>query len=355
MEIIQYNIEPIKESKRLWDYVKDPKIITNFILVKLNKHSLYLKNSIPPAEFTPTEEKEGGIEFYFNPSIKLQEHVILYLDLKRHLEFHFQLIKEISPGRAILKPEELKVSKFQRRYHRIPIKDDEVIANNFRLSKNKISTNNIQFQITAKVIFPQIEEKYKDQFPGMKLLLSNAENLPEEIKKQEINTPQIIKINIKYVFVYPIVVYQKNKFVPLIYILFPYSSSPPTEDKKTQILIELEKIADETYEKMIEANTTLIKKKQRVVNISEGGVALEITDEELKSLIPYQENIIFDLVFKLVAPIRMDGEIRYIHKLKKEEKESLLVGIDFTGEGYTDFRKKNSELLKNLISKLNSK
>jgi len=354
MEITQYNIEPIKESKRLWDYVNDPKVITNLIIVKLNRHSLYLKNSIPPAEFTPTQEKEDGIEFYFNPSIKLSDKIILYIDLKRHLEFHFQLIKEESPGRAILKPELVKVSKFQRRYERIPIKGDEVYANNFRVNKNKISTNNIQFQITSKIIFPQIEEKYQEKFAGIKILLSNAENLPEELKKQEINQPTIIKINIKYMFVYPIVVFQKNKFVPLIYILYPISNLP-SEEMKTQILIDLEKIADETYEKIIEANTILIKKKERVVNISEGGVALEITDEQLKSLIPYQENIIFDLIFKLVAPLRMYGEIRYVHKLKKDDKESLLVGIDFTGEGYTDFRKKNRELLKNLIQKLKSK
>jgi hypothetical protein len=354
MEITQYNIEPIKESKRLWDYVNDPKVITNLIIVKLNRHSLYLKNSIPPAEFTPTEEKEGGIEFYFNPSIKLSDQIILYIDLKRHLEFHFQIIKQELPGRAILKPELVKVSKFQRRYERIPIKGDEVYANNFRVNKNKISTNNIQFQITSKIIFPQIEEKYQEKFAGIKILLSNAENLPEELKKQEINQPTIIKINIKYMFVYPIVVFQKNKFVPLIYILYPVSNLP-SEEMKTQILIDLEKIADETYEKIIEANTILIKKKERVVNISEGGVALEITDEQLKSLIPYQENIIFDLIFKLVAPLRMYGEIRYVHKLKKDDKESLLVGIDFTGEGYTDFRKKNRELLKNLIQKLKSK
>lgn len=51
----------------------------------------------------------------------------------------------------------------------------------------------------------------------------------------------------------------------------------------------------------------------------------------------------------------MSGEIKYIHKLKKENTETLLIGIDFTGEGYTEFRKKNKDLLKNLIQKLESK
>ncbi len=354
MEILQYKIETIKEAKRLWDHVTDPKVIKNLILVKLNRQSLYLKNTIPPAEFKPIEEKEGGIEFIYNPSLKLTNKVILYLDLTRHLEFHFDLLKEISPGTAILVPELLRVSKVQRKYKRIPVKDEEVVANNFRLSKHKISANNIQFQITSKIIFPQIEEKYKEKYPGMRILLANAENLPEELKKQELNAPNLLKINIKYLYVFPIVVYQKEKFVPLAYILLPLDK-PPTDNENRDLLIELEKIADETYEKIIEANTTLIKKKQRIVNISEGGAALEITDEELKSLIIYQENIIFDLIFKLVAPIRMSGEIKYIHKLKKDNEETLLIGIDFTGEGYTEFRKKNKDLLKNLIQKLESK
>lgn len=349
-------IQPIKESKRLWDFVSDPKIIINLILVKLNRQSLFLKNSIPPAEFTPAEEKENGIEFYYNPSLEIKEHteITLYLDLKRHLEFEFNVAKIISDGRCILEPKVVKVSKFQRRYIRYPIKGDEVVANNFRVNKNKISTNNIQFQITCKIIFPQIEEKYANTFPGIRILISNADNLPEELKHQEIDNPTLLKVNIKYLYVYPILVFQKNKFSPIAYILLPLDQLP-TEEKKITILQNLEKIADETYEKIIEANTILIRSKQKIVNISEGGVALEITEPELVKLLPYQDNLTFDLVFKLVAPLRMHGEIRYIHKLKKDNKETLLIGIDFTGEGYTDFRKKNTDLLKNLIQKLNSK
>ncbi len=348
------NIEILKETKRHWDYTKDSNIIKNLILVKLNKKSLYLylKNSHPPAEFIPVEEKENGIEFNFNPSIKLEkeQEVILYLDLKKHLEFHFK-VHSVSNGFAILVPEILKVSKFERKYERIPVKDEEVFANNFRVNKNKITANNIQFQITAKIIFPQIEEKYASKWKGLKILLINAENLPEALKKQEIDSPKFIKINTKSVLVYPILVFQKNKFSPIAYIIYPMDDLP-NEEEKTNLLIEFEKIADETFEKILEANTILIKSKQKVVNISEGGVALEIKDPELKKLILYQESITFDLVFKLVAPLRMHGEIKYIHKIKKDNEEYLLIGIDFTGEGYTEFRKKNKELLKSLIKKL---
>lgn len=351
MEVIQYEIEPIKETNRLWDYVDNPTMIKNLILIKLQKRALFLKNSIPPAEFVPTGEKEDGIEFYYNPSVKLNEKVILYLDLSRHFEFHFNLKEIISPGISILIPEILKVSKFQRRYPRIAVKDDVVVANNFRVSKNKISTNNVQFQITTKIIFPQFEEKYKNRYLGIRIFLPNDSNLPNEVKKLEISEPTFVKTNNKYLLVYPLLTFQKNKFVPITYILLPFEEKPE-ENKEKQIMIEIEKIADELYEKIIEVNTILIRDKQKIVNISEGGAAIEITNEELKKLIPYQESFTFDLVFKLVAPIRMHGEIKYIHKLKTENKESLLVGVDFTGEGYTDFRKNNKELLKNLIAKL---
>ncbi|MFN3604863.1 MAG: DUF1577 domain-containing protein [Leptonema sp. (in: bacteria)] len=352
MEELQLKIEPIKETNRLWDYVNDPKIIQNLILVKLNKRSLFLKNSIPPAEFVPNEAKEEGIEFLFNPSVPIENSkVILYLDLNRHFEFHFHLKEVLSPGIAILIPEILKVSKFQRKYPRIPIKDDSVVATNFRVSKNKISTNNVQFQISTKVIFPQFEEKYKEQYVGIRFILPNDNNLPPEISKLEITKPELLKIHTKYMYVFPLLTYQKNKFIPITYILLPIEDKPDP-DKEREILIELEKVADELYEKIIEVNTILIKEKQKIVNISEGGAAIEITNEDLKKLIPYQDSFTFDLVFKLVAPIRIHGEIKYIHKIKKEGKESLLVGVEFTGEGYTDFKKNNKELIKSLLSKL---
>lgn len=344
-------IQPIKETSRAWDYVNDPNTIKNLILVKLNKRSLFLKNSIPPAEFAPNEEKNDGIEFLYNPSIDIQTKVVLYLDLNRHFEFYFHLKEVLSPGVAILVPEIVKVSKQQRKYPRIEVKDDSVTATNFRVSKNKISSNNIQFQISTKIIFPQFEEKYKIKYPSICILLPNDKNLPSQISKEEITRPQTIQVDSKYILIYPLLTYQRNKFVPITYILVTLDEKLPPE-KETETLIELEKIADELYEKIIEVNTVLIKEKQKIINISEGGAAIEITNEELKKLIPYQDSFTFDLVFKLVAPIRMFSEIKYIHKLVSESKESLLVGVDFAGEGYTEFKKNNRDLLKSLLAKL---
>ncbi len=351
MKTTYYKVHPIKEVSRTWDYVNDPNIINNLILVKLNKRSLYLKNSIPPAEFVPNQEKEGGIEFLYNPSIDIQTKVILYLDLNRHFEFHFSLKEVLSPGVAILVPEIVKVSKQQRKFSRIDVKDDSVTAANFRVSKNKISSNNIQFQISTKIIFPQFEEKYKTKYPAIRIMLPNDKNLPLQITKEEIIKPQTIQVDSKYILVYPLLTYQKNKFAPITYILLFLEEKIPKE-RETEILIELERIADELYEKIIEVNTVLIKEKQRIINISEGGAAIEITNEELMKLMPYQDSFTFDLVFKLVAPIRMFAEIKYIHQLISEEKEFLVVGVDFAGEGYTEFKKNNRDLLKSLLAKL---
>ncbi len=343
---------PVKEEQRQWDFVTDKKLIEDLVIVKLNRRPLYLKASIPPAEFTPNDIKEDTIEFYFNPSLNLEQKIVLYLDLKRHFEFHFELYKIISPGIALLKPIVVKVSKLQRQYPRYTISNDQVMASNFRLSKNKISANNIQFQITTKIIFPQIENKYKEQFPGLKLFIASAENLPDEIKKQSINQPIFIQIHNKKTYIYPLVVYQRNKFVPLIYIFYPLDKTL-TADEEILLAVDIEKLADETYEKIVEANTVLIQTRQRVLNISDGGVALEITDPELKKLIIYQDSITFDLNFKLVAPLRMYGAIKHIHKfLDDNHNEIFIVGIDFTGQGHTEFRKNNKDLLKNLIDRM---
>lgn len=346
-----YKFDPIKETKRAWDVVSDPKVIKNLILLKLGKHPLYLKYTYPPAEFTPANEKNDGLEFYFNPSLELSNKMILYLFMKKQLEFHFEFQELLSPGCAILRPTILHVSKVERKEPRFSVKGDEVVASNFRVSKNRITANNIQFQITSRIIFPQIEEAAKKTMGDIRILISNSEELPDVIKQKEINQPEIIQTNSQHLFVFPIVTYAKNKFIPLAYILYPLQKLP-NEEEKSRIMIELERIANETFEKILEVNTTLIKTKQRILNISEGGLAIEITDPELIKLIPYQESITFDLIFKLVAPLRMQGEVKYIHKIKKEGDPTLIMGIEFTGLGYTEFRKSNIEILRNLLKKL---
>jgi hypothetical protein len=77
-----------------------------------------------------------------------------------------------------------------------------------------------------------------------------------------------------------------------------------------------------------DANTLLVTVHQRIVDISKGGAKLCITDENLKKSILKSRGFIFDVVFKLQAPITMYGEIRATYV---DDNGNLMVGVDFGG------------------------
>ena len=98
----------------------------------------------------------------------------------------------------------------------------------------------------------------------------------------------------------------------------------------------------------IDANASLVKEKQKVINISEGGVALQIDSEVLQKNLPLRDWLTFDLLFKMHAPIRFYGNIRHIGKKDGE----WLVGSDLSGQGHSDYRKSTKEVYRSLIQKL---
>ena len=77
-----------------------------------------------------------------------------------------------------------------------------------------------------------------------------------------------------------------------------------------------------------DANTHLIPMHQRVIDISRGGAKLKITDKNLQKYIMRSKGFIFDLVFKLQAPITIFGEVKVSYT---DDEGNLLVGVDFEG------------------------
>ncbi len=88
-----------------------------------------------------------------------------------------------------------------------------------------------------------------------------------------------------------------------------------------------------------------VKDKQRVLNISEGGVGLAFDNPDLMKYLPHQSQITFDLVFRLQAPMRFRGKVVHIMNMG----DHFVTGVDLEGSAHSDARKSNTERLQSLI------
>ncbi len=337
-----YDYRLLKETPRNWQVMKDRDAILTLIEDKLQRRPLYLKGTSPAAEFVPGERRGDGLEFYYNPSVKLGTHNTLFITLNRQLELDFSLGELIGPGHVVLIPLQARVGSVQRASPRFALEDGEVTATNFRISTNSIAPNNTKLQITTKVIFPEFEKLHQGEFKGLKVFLARDGAQPPGLPDAA-ETGTQVSIQGRPYYLQPVYVLDDRKSVLLARILIPLAAG-----LQEGLSARAEELADELLQKVIDANASLVKERQRVVNISEGGVALQIDSEVLQKNLPLRDWLTFDLLFKMHAPIRFYGNIRYIGKKDNE----WLVGIDLSGQGHSHYGKSTKEVYRSLIQKL---
>jgi len=130
--------------------------------------------------------------------------------------------------------------------------------------------------------------------------------------------------------------YKSILAVPIIYITESSSSVPFAyiqliSKGKNFTLDDVLVLKDHSFkliDRIRDANTHLIPMHQRVVDISRGGAKLKITDKNLQKYILRSKGFIFDLVFKLQAPITIFGEVKVSYT---DDEDNLFVGVDFEG------------------------
>ncbi|MCB1170492.1 MAG: DUF1577 domain-containing protein [Leptospiraceae bacterium] len=342
------SMKVIVNSKRDWEVIRDPTKLVYLLDKKLEGRALFLKYSVPPAEFSREPSEGGKITFYYAPNLPIGGSFTLYLTLNRQIELDFQVEEIVEPGHLIASPVEVRIGKAMREFPRIPVSDDSAYVTNFRVSKNEIAPNNTKLQITNQVIFADFEKRMAGRFPGMKIHAPYDAKFPDFLKDFEghegsmVNTPQGPG------FAQP-VVYESEAGgkANLAYMVVPGEVDPVGQQ-------DLASSADEMIKRIIDANTFVVKDKQKVINISEGGIAILFTNEDLKKYVPLRRWITFDLIFKMQAPLRLHGAVRHMEELPpvSGEDEHVLAGLDFQGLGHTDFRKGSQNRLKSLLKML---
>lgn len=368
----------IVERARDWEFVKEPQKILYLLKEKIKSRSFYQKNSEPPAEFYPEAFTDQGVEFICPPQTGKDEDFVLYTTLNRHLEIDFDFGEELEPGRILLLPKEARISKVTRQGKRFPNVNHYVVANNFMVSKDKITVNMAVPQVANKVIYGEFERTLGKVYPGIKLYDYADKSRPELTRLMNRGTKSILIEDVGDAGSYAppgdeflnVAEELDDQFqptmrklqedhitsllvVPLLYELPDHTLAPlgfmygesrgERYDRAT--FEKWKENSQEIIARITDANTVQVKTKQNVVNFSEGGVALEITDSELMKYVPNRSTLTFDLVFRMQAPIRFHGKLAHM----VDYGGRIVAGVNLSGSGHSETRQSAVERYRSLV------
>jgi hypothetical protein len=130
--------------------------------------------------------------------------------------------------------------------------------------------------------------------------------------------------------------YKSMIIVPIIYVndtmeshVFAYIQLiSKTTSLSIDDIFKIEGMVFKLIDRIRNANLLSISFNQEIIDLSRGGAKLKITDENLKKAIIKAKGFMFDIVFKLQAPVTMYGEICSI---SDDDIGNIIVGVSFEG------------------------
>lgn len=323
---------------------------------------LYVKYAVDKTEITINEFMDDRtLMVVTDPTYEVEDDIIIYGLSDKFIEIDLAVIEKRGPGYYHCKIKSARRATEGRRDLRFKVTSDDVYATNFRISKQTIDVTNFNIPTSIKVILEQFQSANArlgdiikvDVFDtsssnsllgiikktGKTLFVSDTAVVdsykamnPDFIDLVEIygrDIDQYIKKNIergyKSLLIVPIIYITENMTsVPFGYIQL-ISKSAVFDIVK---VLELKELTFKLVDRIRDANTMFLPTHQDILDVSRGGAKLLISDDTLKMYILKAKGFIFDIVFKLQAPITIYGEIKVSYI---DESGNINVGLDFEG------------------------
>ncbi len=279
--------------------------------------------------------------------------------LDKYFEVDFEVTETYGPGYFKCAIKSARRATTGRQDLRFKVKEGDAAATNFRVSKHTIDLSSLSIPTSIKVILDQYTSQKKDKYDIFETGYFNSEDpIIKHIKKtgqslfiEDMNiessyTPlndDFIDMKsvlggtwVKYVSMSREKGYKSMMIVPLLYLTdteqsIPFAYIKAISKQNTFNIENILGIKEEAFklvDRIREANTVLIDKKQKLVDISRGGARIAITDDELKRYMVKTKGFVFDLVFKLQQPITIYGEIKFSGL---DENNNVVIGLSFAG------------------------
>lgn len=292
-------------------------------------------------------------------SLELPPEVVMYNMFKKYIEFRGIVEESIFPEKYRIHIHAINVAVDERKNSRKLVDPNVASVSNFRASRNVINASLFNIPTSVKVhlkqyqqllsgkadevmidVFDKTKEKHEMVRKSCKILYvkNTADEESYEMQHDEmfLNYARSTDTEIKDLMreykdrkivsemIVPVIYTGHDSIpIPLGYIQL-VSRTKPIDIGQARELIQT---GSEIVQKMRDSNTVMINERQKIVNISPEGLCLRIDHGELKRLMPEQNGITFDVIFKLTQPVTISGEVAYIGK----EDDDLLVGVKIIG------------------------
>lgn len=364
------------QAPRSWETIEDLNKIKYILKEYIHFQGLLVKESPFHQELKPIEIREDG-SFVFPVDTTLtnmDDELVLYRTLSKHIEIGFH-VTEKNDSQIVCKPVFAKIAKTQRMSPRIEGLIGKVVAHKFLIPRKELEISKV-LGTSGQIILNDLNRKIKQIYPSAHLVFNSSEELsPEEelVKKHkkpiyisDTNTmssdvmddlAELDILPIKKMLQEELILEERIRFFKsgkvrslLIFpILFKSggesqifamgvieSSDGPVSEKVVPLYLEMEEIFNS---RMGDSNTKALDIKQNVLNISEGGILLEVTESQLIESFLHKPSFTADITFKMQAPLRFAFQIRHIFQVG----EIYHVGAEIVG---SNDAKANMTLLK---------
>ncbi|MFW5807572.1 MAG: DUF1577 domain-containing protein [Spirochaetota bacterium] len=352
-----------ERKKRFFEEIEKEDELYAILKEKLSKKPLKIKYDVEEREMTIGEF--DNTTRTFNATTR-QDYVpgkdgiiICSALLEKYYEAEFLVIDTPAPGLFRCKMHGGRRATTGRSDIRFKVKPGDVYATNFRVSKHTIDLSMFKLPTSIKVILDQFVAQSKSRYDFCEVgYFDHTDTVINQMKRtgnsffiEDLNdtenhlpmSDEFIRISdlldnevAAYVHTNRERGYKSLMMVPIIYVT-PNEQSIPFAyikiiSKERQLgLDDFIKIKEETFklvDRIRDANTQYIDKRQDIVDISRGGTRLRIEDPELKKYLARARGFVFDIVFKLQQPITIYGEIRFTGL---NDNNELMLGLSFAG------------------------
>ncbi|MDH5656526.1 MAG: DUF1577 domain-containing protein, partial [Spirochaetia bacterium] len=334
--------EKIDQDSREVDVLESPAKIHLLLSKYLGGKIMYVKDYNPPAEAKILQSDSKCNIIVESPKAKLEidSEVFLFRTLGRYVQLKCKVLKHKADKYQML-VQQAQIAKKERAFLRLSADQDSVYITNVRTSKYTLNASMYTIPTSVKVNFSIYEQKLKQRddfatieiYPRKDALLNEIKESGKILYVKDTGDRESYKpvsddyINyesflgegitrrmddyrasgIRSEIIFPIrYLNDEEEIIPLGYIKIQ-------KKNKTYELNRIQQLTEMTEEMMEQiriSNTVLIQKKQKVLNISRGGLRIAISDNELKEYLAAQGGFSFDLFFKMQAPVTLYGLIR---------------------------------------------
>ncbi|TGK28048.1 DUF1577 domain-containing protein [Leptospira gomenensis] len=364
------------QAPRSWETIQDVNKIKYILKEYIHFQGLLVKESPFHQELKPMEIREDGI-FVFPIDATLtnvEEELVLYRTLSKHIEIGFEVIEK-TETQIFCKPVFAKIAKTQRTSPRIEGLIGKVVSHKFLIPRKELEITKV-LGTSGQIILNDLNRKIKQAYPGSRLIFSSSKDLsPEEelVKKYKkpIYIPDTTALDsetkpdfagiellplkeilqeellfeerahyfkngkVRSLLIYPIS-FKNGDDLQIFAMGVVESTEGPVSEEVVPLYKEMEEIFNS---RMGDSNTKALDVKQNVLNISEGGILLEVTESELIESFLHKPFFTADITFKMQAPLRFAFHIRHISQVG----EIYHVGAEIVG---SNDAKANMTLLK---------